>query len=189
MLGKLMVFGVVLAACAPSTKVVVEPARTLELAPVHSATIVIGNFGGWRAVNLLDEDGRVVGQLSGRSAIALPHASGAFKLYAVPERDGGRGDRIEGVVEEGQVYYVNVGIRYGGVSMTRSEPFDGSLDAVTLDSTGAEALTAELGDTRALTTQIDGTVDRFDAERRLARRIDVAQGYPRTSAALAKVCK
>jgi hypothetical protein len=189
MFGKLVVFGVVLAACAPSTKVVVEPARTLELAPVHSATIVIGNFGGWRAVNLLDEEGRVVGQLSGRSVIAIAHASGPFKLYAVPERDGARGDRIEGVVEAGQVYYVSVGMRYGGASMTRSQPFDGSLDAVTLDSAGAEALTAELGDTHALTAQIDGTVNGFDAERRLARRIDVAQGHPHTGAALAKVCE
>jgi hypothetical protein len=189
MVRTLMVLGVVLAACAPSTKVVAQPLRALELGPATSATLVIGNFGGWRAVNLVDEDGRVLGQLAGRSVIAIPRPPGSFKLYAVPERDGAKGDRIEGSVEAGQVYYVSVGLRYGGAAMTRSTPFDRSLDAVSIDAAGRDALTAELGNTHALTAQIDETVGRFDEAGRLARHIDGESAYPRPGAEVAAVCE
>jgi len=179
MITRALVAAVVLggSACATSTHVVVLASRTLEAPAGGEATLVVGDFWGWRAVNLLDEDGRVVGQLSGRSVISINRRPGRFVLYAVPDADGARGDRIEGVLREGQLYFAAVGVRYGGLSLTRSERFDETLDAVTLGDAGRGALQQELGDTRALIAQVDETVGAFDAARQQARHVEGDDGY------------
>jgi hypothetical protein len=164
-------------ACATSTHVVVLASRTLEAPAGGEATLVVGDFWGWRAVNLLDETGNVVGQLSGRSVIAINRKPGRFVLYAVPDADGARGDRIEGVLSGGQIYFAAVGVRYGGLSLTRSERFDEALDAVMLGDSGRSALQQELGDTRELVAKVDEAVGAFDPARQQARHVEGKDGY------------
>lgn len=118
----------------------------------------------------------------------LQHPAGAFKLYVVPEKQGTWGDRVEGTVEAGRVYFVKVGVRYGGVSAVslsaRSDPeewpnrktYVTDLDRVTLDSSQLAGLVTELGDTKALMAQVETVVADFDAPQKAQRKVEPADG-------------
>jgi hypothetical protein len=165
-----LAFALLFAACAPSTRVITVPVRTLDAAPAGSVTLVVANDAGWRALNLLDENGKVVGQLSGRSVTSVVLRAGRFTLYAVPDRDGERGARFEGRLEAGQALVLVAGVRPGGVALTASPSFDEALDPVALDPTRVAALQDDLGDIRPVLTAVDARMGQDPATITLASR-------------------
>lgn len=176
-------------ACAPATRLITRPAaKEPAVAQKSSATVVVGNVMNWKVLNLFDGRGKVIGQLTGRSHTVLQHPPGAFKLYVVPEKQGSWGDRVEGTLEAGRVYFLQVGMRFGGVSMqavsARTSPeewpnrqtYVNDLDRVNVDPAQLSGLEADLGDIQPLIAEVDGVVSGFDAEQKKARTIEPADG-------------
>jgi hypothetical protein len=167
----------VLVGCASATEVVAVPSRVPTAVSSEEATLIVANTASWRVVNLLDENGRLVGQLNGRSHVVIARPAGPFKLYAVPEADASRGDRIEGTLERGRLYSASVGMRWGGASLTVTHD-DCELGRVELDAAKVPTLMQELGDTRAITVEIDRRVERLDTDARQARTVKPVDGEP-----------
>jgi hypothetical protein len=178
-----------LVGCAPATRLIVVPSTTKAVTTKDTATLLVGNSLGYPVVNLLDGQGKVLGQLTGRSHTVLQVPPGHVKLYAVLERNGKTGDRVEGDVETGKVYYVTVGFRWGGASLTvlsertdkdawkERKTYETDLDNKQLDSARLSGLVQDLGDTKQILGDIDGVVNGFnDADSKKARQLVVADG-------------
>lgn len=176
--------------CAPATRLIIKKSDTKEQPKptAADATIIVGNIANWHVVNLLDENGKVAGQLTGRSHTVLHHPAGAFKLYAMPEKEARWGDRVEGTLEAGRVYLLQVGQRFGGARVINiSERTDkeewgnrktyvADLDRVDLDSAQLAGLNTDLGDTKPYLTQIDEIVAGFEADDKKMRTVEAADG-------------
>ncbi len=176
-------------ACAPATRLILKPATREQPAPkADTATIIVGNIANWKVLNLLDERGNVVGQLTGRSHTILFRPAGPMKLYVVPEKEGKWGDRVTGDLEAGRVYYVKVGMRYGGVqAVTLSERNDSDewknrktyvsdLERMDVDPMQVPALSTDLGDVKGLMNQVDEFIAGLTNLERAVRTFEVADG-------------
>ncbi len=176
-------------ACAPATRMIIKPGtKEQPVADPAAATIVVGNISNWKVLNLLDEDGKVVGQLTGRSHTILKRPAGPMKLFAIPEKEGAWGDRVEGTLENGRVYYVKIGMRFGGASVTTlSERTDkeewpnrktyiDDLERVNMDAVQIAGLTADLGDPSKLISAVEKVVAGWEPADKTARTFEAADG-------------
>lgn len=181
-----------LAACAPATRLIAAPtAKQAVVAPSDSALLVVSNVMRWPVLNLLDDKGEVVGQLTTRSFTTIRRPAGPFRMYVVPENKGVWGDRVDGTLEAGKVYYIQVAMRWGGASMEvvaqRLDPGEWAnrrdneknLDQVALDPANVGQLKQDLGDVGALIKDVDGVYDHLEAGDKAKRSVQAGDGEPR----------
>jgi hypothetical protein len=153
-----------------------------------AATIILSNGMGYKALNFLDGDGKVVAQLSGRAYTVIKQPAGPVKLYMVPEKKGDWGERVDGTVEAGKVYWLIVGMRWGGAMLTvlsertnadawkdRKNWVNG-VDNQELDTAQLSGLTQDIGDPKALLVQVDAVMKGYDAAQMKDRTVQPSDG-------------
>ncbi len=176
-------------ACAPATRMIIKPGtREQPVADPAAATLVVGNISNWKVLNLLDETGKVVGQLTGRSHTILKRPGGTMKLFAIPEKEAAWGDRVEGTIENGRVYYVKIGMRFGGAAVTvlsertdkdewpNRKTYIDDLDRVNMDAVLLDGLTADMGNTDKLMADVEKGVAGWEPADKTARTFEAADG-------------
>ncbi len=164
--------------CGPAVHNITVPVRGRVAPAAGWATIVvIQPTTRFQSLSLLDEQGSLIGMIHDRSATTLRVRPGNVRLYAIVEREAGWGDRIEGVVEAGRVYYATIGLRWGGVNFLALNPrsresrwshlaeYREQVPLVEMDPARIPIATRELGDTRRFLATIDRYADGLDAER------------------------
>ena len=177
----------VLAACAPATRLITKPSTASLTPSAGQATILIGHTMSYKALNILDGSGNVIGQMGPREHTVIHVSPGPVKIYAVPENRAKWGDRVEGTVEAGKVYYLSASMRWGGIGLTVIKPTDAEgwptrktyetdLATVELDSSQLAGLNEDLGDKKEITSTIDEVVASFDADEKKARTLNGADG-------------
>jgi len=163
--------------CGPAVhNITVRSAARIAPAPGVATIVVIQPSTHFQSVSLLDAGGSLVGMIQDRSSTVVQVPAGNVRLYAIVERQAGWGDRIEGTVEAGRVYYVTISLRWGGVSFLALNPrsrddrwshlseYLGQAPLVEMDRAGIPVATRELGDTRPLLATIDHYAEGLDAE-------------------------
>jgi hypothetical protein len=176
-----------LSACGSTTHAITAPATGQTVAASASdAVLLVGNIGRLAPVNLLDEKGQVVGQLTGRSYTVVHHAPGAFKLYMVVDDKRSWGDRVEGQLEAGKVYYVQifakmelVAQRLDAKDWAERKDNEKNLDPVGMTASGVPQLTQELGDIPGIIKDVDAKVDNMDADEKAKRTVQAGDGEAR----------
>jgi hypothetical protein len=110
------------------------------------------------------------------------------KLYAVVENRAEWGDRIEGSVLPGKVYYATLSMRWGGVSFLTLTPrspdqrwshkdeYLSGTQGVEMDPSKTALAKQQLGDTKSMLTTVDGSVSKFDAAHMAERTIHPEDG-------------
>jgi hypothetical protein len=192
----LVLLATTMGACAPATRMIMLDAPERQIrATASAATLVVGNVMNWKVVNLLDDKGRLIGQLTGRSSTVLRLPAGPMKLYVVPEKEASWGDRLEGTLAAGRVYYAEVSMRWGGVAVQvdseRLNPerwakrarYAQDLAPVKIDKSRIGEVVEDLGDTAAILRVVDGTVAGFEPEWRRHRTFRDDDGEPGGAAA------
>ncbi len=177
-------------ACAPATRVIVKPSAAKPAPASDAATLIVSSSMGYKAVNFLDGDGKVLGQLSGRAYTTIKVPPGPVTLYMVPERQAVWGERVTGTVEAGKVYMLLVGMRWGGAMLTVLSPrtnaevwkerktwVDG-IENQELDTAQLAGLTEDLGNTKELLAAVDSVMKGYDAAAMKDRTIEAADGFP-----------
>jgi hypothetical protein len=172
-----LVLGVLAIGCGPAVHNITVRSSASVTPDASAATIVVmqpsTRFG---SVSILDARGDLLGMIHDRSATIVRVPPGQFRLYALVERQGGWGDRIEGTVAAGHVYYATISMRWGGINFLALNPrsrdqrwshlgeYLGGTPMVQMDPAGIPVATRELGDTGRLIAEIDRRADGLDAE-------------------------
>ncbi len=176
-----------LTACGSTTHMIAAPtAKQPIVSSKDDAILIVSNVGRLAPVNLFDEKGEVVGQLDGRTFTVLHHAPGAFRLYSLPDRNTGLGDRDEGTVEAGKVYYLQqflhmelIAERIDKDDWAERKDNERKLDQVSLDAARLPTLKLELGDVPSLIKEIDDKVDHMGADDKAKREVQPSDGEAR----------
>ena len=155
------------------------------------ATVVVAQSFTYPQVNLVDGQGKVVGQIGPRQYTVIPWQPGEIKLAAFPGHDPGRGDRVVGTVEAGKVYYFVVGFRMRGLTIQTVTPrndkeewnnrktYVRDLTAVSMDPSRVNELEKALGEERARAfAEIDDDVKGWTDEEKKNRRVEPSDGDP-----------
>ena len=163
--------------CGPAVhNITVRSAASIAPATGSATIVVIQPTTRYGSVSLLDARGSLVGMIHDRSSTVVRVPPGEVRLYAIVERQASWGDRIEGVVEAGHVYYATLGMRWGGVSFLALNPrsrddrwshlpdYVDHSPLVEMSADGIPEATRELGDTGPLLSTIDRYADGLDDE-------------------------
>jgi hypothetical protein len=166
----------------------VQSAGTIAPAADQATIVVVQPSTHFRAVSVLDGHGQLLGQINDRSHTVIHVPAGAVRLYAFPERKIHMGDRIDGTVQAGRIYYVTVSFRWGGVSFlalnqrspdarwAQKEEYVTKTSAVEMDAQKAPVAVREIGDPGPIMQQIDTFVDGLDAAHHAERMIQAEDG-------------
>jgi hypothetical protein len=185
----LVLAGALAIGCGPSVhNITVRSQASVAPSADHATLVVMQPTTRFGYLNLLDQNGQLVGQLHDRSATIVQLPPGNFRLYAVLERNAGSGDRIQGTLEAGHVYYATVSMRWGGINFlaltTRSHDdrwshlgeYLTNAPMVAMDPAQVPTAVREIGDAQRLTSEIDRRVDRLDAEHAEERVLQSTDG-------------
>lgn len=111
--------------CGPAVPNITVPVVGVSARRSDAATIVVVQpTTRYKSVSLVDGTGRLLGQLYKRSHTVLRVPPGPVRLYAFWENQFKAGDRIEGSVLAGKVYYATIGYRgtVGGIALLALNP-------------------------------------------------------------------
>lgn len=163
--------------CGPAVhNITVRSAAHIARDPGSATIVVVQPTTHFQSLSLLDANGQLVGMIHDRSSTILHVPAGPVRLYAIVERNDGWGDRIEGTVEAGHVYFATISLRWGGVSFLalnrrsrddRWSQLDEYLQVaplVEMDPAGIPLARRELGDTAPFLRTMDRYADGLDAE-------------------------
>lgn len=183
------VVGAAAVGCGPAVRnVTVRSAASIAPSASEATIVVVQPSTRYSSVNILDGQGRLLGQISDRSHTVVRVPPGTLRLYAIPEREASWGDRIDGHVEAGRVYYATIGMRWGGITFLALNPrsrddrwshrdeYLGSTPLVEMDLAQVPLAVQELGDTAPLLARVDQNVDRLDEAHREERTIRPEDG-------------
>lgn len=175
--------------CGPAVhNIAVRSSASVAPDPAAATIVVMQPSTHYNSVGILDANGTLVGMLNDRSSTIVRVPPGNFRLYALVENQAGWGDRLEGTVEAGRVYYATISMRWGGINFlalnTRSRDdrwshlseYLENAPLVAMDPAGVPVATRELGDTHAILQRIDHYADGLDAEHHAERVVDAADG-------------
>lgn len=187
-----LLIAVALTACAPAqARIITVPSSVQAQPTAGQATLLVANHFPWPLVNVLDGQGKVVGQLTGKSHFVTHQPAGPIKLYAFLNKDGKVGDRVEGTVEAGRLYYLTVGyagVFTAGLSFTvlsqRLDPevwkerrtYETERENLEIAPARLSELEQDLGDTRPILSRIDEFADGHDAKDKAARTLQPGDG-------------
>ena len=176
--------------CAGTPSITIPVAENAIERHEDAATLVViqpGTNTGW--LNLLSQDGVLLGQLHHRGITTVKLAPGSFRLYLVLEDYANFGDRLEGEVEAGKVYYATISARLGGVKINALNPRSREnrwanreiwlkeRPFMKMDPARVTEVTVALGDPAPLLATIDAFVNEsLDEAHREARRVRASDG-------------
>ncbi len=165
--------------CGPAVhNITVQSATRIARDPGSATIVVVQPSTRFQSLSLLDAHGELVGMIHDRSSTILHVPAGQVRLYAIVERNDGWGDRIEGTVEAGHVYFATISLRWGGVSFLALNPrsrddrlshlseYLQQAPLVEMDPARVPVARRELGDTGPFLRTIDRYADGLDAEHR-----------------------
>ncbi len=165
--------------CGPNVRNATIPSSTPIAAVPDMATIVVVQpRTRFQSVNLLDPNGALLGQLNDRSHTVLRVPEGDVRIYAIPEDQGEWGDRIEGNVLAGRIYYATLSFRWGGLNFLALNPrsndnrwaeregFLSSTPLVELDPAVVPLALTDLGDPMPLIAEAEERYQELDEEHR-----------------------
>jgi hypothetical protein len=112
-------------ACSPAVpNATVKTGNTLEAVQDAATIVVVQPRTKYKSVSFVDGQGRLLGQLDRRSHTLLRVPPGAVRLYAFWENKAASGDRIEGTVLAGKIYFATIGYRgtVGGIALLALNP-------------------------------------------------------------------
>src|SRR5438552_6683771 len=111
------------AGCGPAVlNTTRQSAASITPAADRAAVVVIQPTTGFQSVNLFDAQGRLLGQLNGRARTVIYVPPGPVRIYAIPEKQAEWGDRIDGDVQGGLVYFATISLRFGGLAFRALNP-------------------------------------------------------------------
>ncbi len=158
--------------------------------PGTAAIVIMQPRSVLETVSILGADGGLLGMIHGHSRTVVRVAPGTVRLYCLPMRNAGAGDRVEGTVEAGRIYYVT--LSYTGWSdhvsflalNTRSRDerwthlaeYISGTPLVEMDQARVPLVLRELGDRSRYLAEIDRWADRLDADHREERTIQPGDG-------------
>lgn len=162
--------------CGPAVHDITMPSRSsIGPSPTEATIVVVQPSTRFGSVNFLDPAGRLLGQLSDRSHTIIRVPPGHVRLYAMVERDSRLGDRIEGDVEAGRIYFATLSMRWGGINFLALNPRSADdrwshrdeylqrTPFVEMDPGRVELALGEIGDAVPLIERIDHQTERMDA--------------------------
>jgi hypothetical protein len=165
----------VAAGCGPAVHNITMPSRSeISASPTEATIVVVQPSTRFGSVNLLDPGGRLVGQLSDRSHTLVRVPPGPLRLYAMVERDPRLGDRIDGQVEAGRIYFATISMRWGGINFlalnprshddrwTHRDEYVSGTPFVEMDPEQLSLALGEIGDAAPLIERIDRQTERMD---------------------------
>ena len=176
-----------LLACAPPN-IAVHSSEAIDRRDGVATLVVIQPRTSGLLLSLLDGQGALVGQLNDNSHTVVRVPAGPFRLYLIPMGNPKMGDRVEGEVYAGKIYFATVSIRFGGYKINSLNPDtrDGRWEhrqqwleetpRVQMDPARIDELARALGDPEPLLQTVDAYVDRMDEAHREARRVRAADG-------------
>jgi hypothetical protein len=183
------ILALVAVGCGPAVhNIAVRSSASVAPDPGSATIVVMQPSTRYGSVSILDPSGNLVGMLNDRSATIVHVPAGNFRLYALVEREAGWGDRLEGTVEAGRVYYATISMRWGGINFLALNPrsrddrwshLSEYLDQspmVEMSPSGIPVATRELGDTQAMIQRIDHFADGLDADHHEERVVQAADG-------------
>jgi hypothetical protein len=191
-LGSLTLFallGALAIGCGPAVhNITVRSAASVSADPSAATIVVMQPSTRYGSVSILDATGQLMGMIHDRSATIVHVPPGPVRLYAIVERQAGWGDRIEGSVAAGHVYYATISMRWGGINFLALNPrsrddrwshlsqYLETAPMVQMDPSGIPTARHELGDTSRLIAEMDHRADGLDAEHHEERVIHPEDG-------------
>jgi len=155
----------------------------------NQATIVVAQSYTYPQINLIDAQGKVLGQVGPLQYTVFSVPAGDFKMAAFPGNKVDYGDRVAGTVEANKVYYFVVAFRMGGITLQTITPrndkeewnnrktYVRDLAPVSVEGGRAAEVEAALGDERGkFFGQIDSEVNGWTDEEKKNRRVEPADG-------------
>src|SRR5690349_19940816 len=106
-----------------------------------------------------------------------------MRLYAIPEKQADWGERVDGEVQGGLVYYATISLRFGGVAFRALNPqsrdnrwanrelYMANTPAVEMDSRKLPEAVRRIADAMTMLRKIDAFVERLDDAHRAQRSI------------------
>jgi hypothetical protein len=176
-----------LLACAPPN-ITVHSNERIDRRDEVATLVVIQPRTRGLLLSLLDGQGALVGQVHDNSHTVVRVPVGPFRLYLIPMRNPEMGDRVEGEMYAGKIYFATVSLRFRGFKINSLNPDtrDGRWEyrerwleetpRVQMDPARVDELAQALGDPEPLLQTVDAYVDRMDETHREARRVRAADG-------------
>ena len=175
--------------CGPSVhNITVRSAASVTSAPDAATIVVIQPSTRYGSVNLLSATGELLGQINDRSATIVRVPPGPFRLYAIPERQASWGQRIEGTVDAGRVYFATIGMHWGGITFLALNPrsrddrwaqrdqYLSSVPMVMMDPGQIPMAVHEIGNAQELIMRVDQNMDRLDPEHQAEHLVQASDG-------------
>ncbi len=146
---------------------------SIETSAKDATIVIVQPSTHYSSLSLLDGNGKLLGQLHDRSYTVVNVPPGPIRLYVLPERLLTWGDRIQGEVTAGRVYYATISLRFGGIRFNslnprspdrRWEQRDVYLTRgpyVEMDPAREALLLDQLGDTAEILEVIEKYADRY----------------------------
>lgn len=182
-------FALLALGCGPAVhSIAIRSSASVAPDPAAATIVVVQPSTHYRSVSILDAQGTLVGMLDDRSSTIVRVPPGSFRLYALVEREAGWGDRLEGTVQAGMVYYATISMRWGGINFLSLSPrsrddrwshlsqYLEQAPLMELDPAGVPVATRELGDTAPILERIDRYADGLDAEHHEEHLVDPGDG-------------
>ncbi|HZI40167.1 MAG TPA: hypothetical protein VFD67_00645 [Gemmatimonadaceae bacterium] len=184
-----MLLGLLAGGCGPAVVNTTRPSPAMATpAPDRVAIIIIQPTTAFQSVSILDAQGQLLGQLNGRSRTVVYVPPGPVRLYAIPEKQADWGDRVDGEVQGGLVYYATISLRFGGLAFRTLNPqsrdnrwanrelYMANTPAVEMDSSKVPEAVRQIGDPVPMLRKIDAFVERLDDAHRAERSIKPGDG-------------
>jgi len=167
-----------LTGCAAQVTNITMPASetSIEASRDMATIVVVQPSTHYRNLSVLDGNGNLLGQLHDRSYTVMQVPAGPLRLYVLAERKATWGDRIQGEVLAGRIYYATISLRYGGIrfnSLNSRSPDSrwGQRDLyltrghrLQMDPQRIVTAVEELGETAEILDVIDDYSDRYNLE-------------------------
>jgi hypothetical protein len=177
------------AGCGPAV-VNTTTKSTASIAPLpdRATIVIIQPTTAFQSVNILDAQGQLLGQLNGPSRTAVRVPPGSVRLYAIPEKQAEWGDRIDGTVQPGFIYYATISLRRGGLAFRALNPqsrddrwanrdaYMGKVPAVEMDPNKSPEAIRQIGDPAPMLKKVDAFIEGLDAAHRDERTIRPGDG-------------
>jgi hypothetical protein len=177
------------AGCGPAVvNTTTKSTASVAAVPDRATIVIIQPTTGFQSVNILDAQGQLLGQLNGPSRTLIYVPPGPVRLYAIPEKQADWGDRIDGAVQAGLIYYATISLRYGGVAFRALNPqsrdnrwahrdaYMIKTPAVEMDPSKAPDAIRQIGDPIPMLKKVDAFIERLDSAHRAERTIRTEDG-------------
>lgn len=184
-----LAYSTVLAACTPAVpNITVKTPEPLSADPAQATLVIVQPTTRFGSLSILDQDGRLLGQLNDRSHTVLRIPPGPRRLYAVPEKEASFADRIEGSFDGGRTYFATISLRWGGVSFLALNPrsrderwshkdeYLAATPHVQMDPSKVTLASERLGDPTKVLKTADAYSDRLDEAHRAEHLVRAEDG-------------